>query len=288
MGGGQSRGQERERRTLLIMAVLAKERSSSSHWYTLAGEPAHKQPKAKGGGLRPTTLADARRMNLIPSGTTITSIMAKPSLERWKLTQVGLTAYESKPGGDESAEYYAKRIVSQSMESTDEAANFGTEVHDAIEKWFTSKEQPPEELETYVRPVISWFAEKGLKFVEAERRVVNLKEGYAGMTDLVARGKNGQAAIIDWKTRKTWPGKKVKPYDWQPEQIAAYAAAYWGEAAVEEGIVYGANVYISSTEPGRLEVSSYTPEQIRASYEVFRTVCALWRWMKKYDPRNAG
>jgi len=268
------------------MAVLTKQRQSSSHWYTRVGEPAHKQPKAKGGGLRPTTLADARKQSLIPSVTTVTGIMAKPTLERWKLNQVGLTAFDSRPTDEETADYYCKRIVSQSMESTDEAANFGTEVHDALEKMFADGIEPPEELAVYCQPVKNWFAEKGLEFIEAEKRLVNLKRGYAGMTDIIARGKAGQAAIIDWKTRKTREGQKVTPYDWQPEQIAAYAAAYWGEEAVLGGQVTGANVFISSTEPGRLDVSSYDGSKIKESYEIFLKITDLWRYMKGYDPRG--
>jgi len=268
------------------MAILAKQRQSSSHWYTRAGEPAHKQPKANGGGLRPTTLADARKKSLIPSVTTITGTMAKPTLERWKLNQVALTAYESRPTEDEAADYYCKRIVSQSMESTDEAATFGTEVHDALEKMFAKGIEPPEELAVYCQPVKNWFAEKGLQFIEAEKRLVNIKEGYAGMTDIIARGKEGQAAIIDWKTRKTRERQKVKPYDWQPEQIAAYAAAYWGEEAVLAGQVTGANVFISSTEPGRMDAWPYSGDQIKESYEIFLKINALWRYMKGYDPRG--
>lgn len=231
-------------------------------------------------------MADARRLNLIPSVTTVCGIMAKPQLERWKMTQVGLTAFDSRPSVDESRDYYAKRVVSESMESTDEAASFGSAVHDVIEKTFAEGVAPPDEFKVYVDPVLGWFKEKELTFLEAERRVVNHARGYAGMADLIARGKGGQAAVIDWKTRKTREGQKVTPYDWQPEQIAAYAAAYWGEADVLAERVYGANVYISSTEPGRMEVATYAPDQLKKHYETFLTICDLWRYMKNYDPRN--
>jgi len=267
------------------MAVLAKERQSSSHWYTHEGEPAHKQPKAKGGGLRPTTLADARKLNLFPSVTTLTGVMDKPTLNRWKANQVGLAAYESRPTEGETPDYYAKRIVSASMEQTDAAASFGTEVHDALEQWFKHGIEPPAHLMEYCKPAMDWFDNKSLAVVEVEQRVISLKRGYAGMADLIATDENDKAYVIDWKTRKTTKGRKVAPYDWQPEQIAAYGAAYWGEAMVMNRQVVGANVFISSTEPGRLEVSPYNGGALRDAYEIFLKITDLWRYQKDYDPR---
>ena len=53
--------------------------SESSHWYTREGAPKY-TVEAKNGNLRNTTLADARKMNLVPSVTTIIGCAAKPGL----------------------------------------------------------------------------------------------------------------------------------------------------------------------------------------------------------------
>ncbi len=38
--------------------------SKSQHWYDRDGKAVFEVPKAKGGGTRPTTIADARKLNL--------------------------------------------------------------------------------------------------------------------------------------------------------------------------------------------------------------------------------
>ncbi len=51
--------------------------SKSQHWYDRDGKAVFEVPKAKGGGTRPTTIADARKLNLYPSVTTVLSVLAK-------------------------------------------------------------------------------------------------------------------------------------------------------------------------------------------------------------------
>jgi len=65
-------------------------------------------------------------------------------------------------------------------------------------------------------------------------------------------------------------------------QLAAYAAAFYGAAELPR--VLAANVYISTTEPGRMEVCKH--EDLPGLYEAFRNACALWRHLKQYDPRT--
>ena len=63
--------------------------SESQHWYDRNGTPAY-SVIAKNGVPRPTTLRDARKLNLVPSVTTILNVAAKPALEAWKLNQICL------------------------------------------------------------------------------------------------------------------------------------------------------------------------------------------------------
>ena len=75
--------------------------SESLHWYTRGGDPMYQVQAAKG-GMRATTLRDARKLNLIPSVTTIMSCAAKPGLEAWKLNQMLLAALTLPRRDDES------------------------------------------------------------------------------------------------------------------------------------------------------------------------------------------
>ena len=57
---------------------------------------------------------------------------------------------------------------------------------------------------------------------------------------------------------------------------------------VERGLdamVLAANVFISTTEPGRMDVVKH--ESVGSDWEAFKLVAALWRYAKGYDPRGS-
>jgi hypothetical protein len=265
------------------MAILTdtKQKSSGSHWYDEKGNPVHQLPKKSGDGLKNTTLADARKMELFPSVTNILGVIAKPGLDKWKLKQVATAAFNSPPDGKESLDYYADRIIEAAFDQVVEAADLGSRIHDALEKILEGEPVEPDLL-PYVQPTITWKQEKGLIFTDREIVLVNGPEGYAGRCDVIGKGKAGQPVILDYKTRKTEPGKPATPYDGQGAQLAAYAVAYWGEDMLRE--VTAANVFISTTEPGRMEVCKHA--DLVAEWEYFKAACTLWRHIKGYDPRR--
>ena len=175
--------------------------------------------------------------------TTVFAVMAKPGLDRWKLNKA-ISASLSTPRDDgEPDERYYKRILTKSLEETSEAAELGTKIHDAIDASFDGI-QPAEELTQFVEPTMRYLKTLNLTDVVREKTVVNLKEGYAGRVDLIARHKS-QNIIIDFKTRKTNEGAKVTPFDFQATQIAAYAMGAFKTLRN----CYGANVYISTSDP---------------------------------------
>jgi len=267
------------------MAHLKKSNTPSSHWYKADGTPCHQLPRAKGSGLRATTLRDARKLQLFPSVTSILGIFSKPQLDRWKLQQVALASLRLERSAEESDDYYVDRLIDEAFQQVEQAADLGSRIHDAIEKHYEGVEVP-QDLQAYTSPVFAWQAQKQIQFIEREKVLVNTDYGFAGTMDIACRYGQDGIGVIDFKTKKTKPGVEVKPFDGQAMQIAAYAATYWGEAKLPQ--VYGANVYISTTEPGRLEVCTYTPEQLVAEWEVYKLACAIWRHSKKYDPRLAA
>ena len=178
--------------------------SKSQHWYNKDGNAVFEVPKAKGGGMRPTTIADARKLNLYPSVTTVLSVLAKPSLDDWKLQQVAERAYSNPPQDNEDAATYSRRIINGAFEQVGEAADLGTKIHAAIEAYFKC-ESVPDEMQVYVRPVVAALERSGIKMVAHELRLVNTVDGYAGTTDAVMV-LNGKQGILDFKSRKTKPG----------------------------------------------------------------------------------
>jgi PD-(D/E)XK nuclease superfamily len=267
------------------MAILTdnKQKLSGSHWYTAGGDPCHHVPKAKGEGLRPTTIRDARTKGLLPSVTNILSVIAKPGLDKWKLNQVALAAYKSPANGQESAEYYCGRIIEAAFDQVVEAADLGSRIHDALEAILEGR-PVDDDLRVYVEPCIKWKQDRGLTFSHREVVLVNTVEGYAGRCDVLGHGKAGQLVVIDYKTRKTKPGEDCTAYDGQGAQLAAYAVAHFGEDKLDQ--VHAANCYISTTEPGRFEV--YKHPDLRAEWEYFKAACAIWRKVKAFDPRKGA
>ena len=52
-----------------------------NHWYKQDGSPCYEVPYADPKkGMRSTTIRDARKLNLVPSVTTILQVMDKPGL----------------------------------------------------------------------------------------------------------------------------------------------------------------------------------------------------------------
>jgi len=262
--------------------------TSGGHWYHSDGTPCHEVANAKGTGYRNTTVTDARKLGLLPSPTSITGVLDKGFLNNWAKEQVGKMAFQNRPAEGEDADAYAKRMTKLAYQQVSDSAEFGTQFHEVAENVLNGG-KVPKDWEVYINPVLEWKEEAGLEFIEREKVVVNLKQGYAGTMDIGAKTKDGQPVVIDWKTRKTYPSisdDKIKPYDGQIMQIASYAGAYWGEDRVLAKEVYGANAYVSSTEPGRFVVCKYTGEQLAEAYNCFLHACGVWRYMKNYDPRQ--
>lgn len=277
------------------MAILTKETRKNSHWYTRDGLAMHevrrKETGPNGEETRPTTITDARLLNLFPSVTGILDIFNKPQLETWKINQAIYATLRFPKQEAESDEYYAKRVRESANEQVEVAADLGSAIHRSLELVLEdgTMERCEPEVITYVQPVLNWFSSKPFTILYREKVVVNLQDGFAGTSDLGCSfiAPDGQEArlVIDWKTRRTKPGVEVKAYDFQSWQIAAYGRTEYADFFTA-GRVYGINLFISSTQPGRIEYVKYLPEQLISDYNCYRAAALIWRQMKDYDPRN--
>jgi len=263
------------------MAVLSKNKIPAGHWYRSDGTPVHRLPTADEQGQRPTTLRDARRLGLYPSVTSVLGVLSKPGLEQWKLNQVALATLRAPKSEQESDEYWCNRVRNIAFEQVEQAADLGTMIHGALEAAMEGKPYDPE-LRVYVEPVLKWKETTGIRIVAREARLVNREEGFAGTADVLFRFGNSGMGILDYKTRKTTEGKPVLSFDNQAMQLAAYGATYWGAENVDQ--ILAANIFISTTEPGRMEVVKH--ESLARDWQAFRLVAALWRYTKGYDPRE--
>ncbi len=271
---------------------------SGGHYYTRDGKSAHTQ-KTKPGAknpTRPTTIKDAKALGLFPSVTGITSVLSSPQLQRWREKMIVEACYNVSPSAHETLEEYADFILERAFERVKDAQDIGTKIHAILEDVYSGKGYDKEEGLVFptsgetvpaarvIEPVIQAVEALNIVPKECEAVVVNEKLGYAGTTDLPFVSKDGTAlGILDYKTKKTKPGEAIYPSETYPMQIAAYVEAYWGgigDAAI------GHNLFVSTTEPGRVEVVTYGAERLREEMETFKHCLAIWRARNGYDPRR--
>lgn len=254
------------------------------HFYSKEGRPhfdlAPRQAKAKG---------------LLFSVTEILRVLHSQGLEMWKLNSCIEYCFNNPPNMDMDLDIYKKQVRGGMYD--DSATALGTKIHDEIESILRDEkdlEDSPKDLEKFVRPCIEYFRSKRFQIMDVEKIVVNTDEGYAGTTDVVAKTAGGQDFIMDWKSTTTIPSK---PYFSQQLQIGAYAVATFGEKAVLDHTVWGANAYISTRDvwkrgeqkgQAKFKVVSYRPEKVSELYRQFKKVISLWRIIEDYDPRTHG
>lgn len=244
-----------------------------SHWYNRNGDACH-TIVGKNGKQRSTTLRDAKKEGWYPSVTTIMKVLAAPELDRWKQQQVILASLTLSRNADESDDEYCSRIMTDAFKQVDDAADLGTQIHAALENHFQGKEYAPE-MDVYIEPVKKWAEHNRIKFINHELRLVNQEVGYAGTTDALIE-KDGVLHILDYKSRKTKPDIEVKPWSKEPMQISAYANIV--------GAKRGCNLYISTTEPGRIAEAWYEESMLVNEFEAFKHVCKYWQHANSYTP----
>jgi len=257
---------------------MARTRTAdSSHWYYTDGRPCYELPKADGKGMKNPTLADARKLNLLPSVTTILKILAKPALQDWLIEQAVLAVLSTPRHEGEALDAFAHRVLQiervQDQESTI-ARDRGTQIHDALE-CFAKKEPLTPELTPvleFAKPV--WDKIDSLGRVEAVEAIY-VGDGYAGKTDLLLIGPD-EEWLIDYKTTKKLPEKASWPE--HRLQLAAYAKAR--EPKATKPIRTG-NLYVSSLEPGKFVFWENPP--YAADYAGgFAPLVTHWQWLNNY------
>jgi hypothetical protein len=245
--------------------------SESSHWYTREGAPKY-TVEAKNGNLRNTTLADARKMNLVPSVTTIIGCAAKPGLEAWKLNQMMLASMTLPRAPDEAEESYVQRVIKDSKEHARAAAQRGTEIHEALENWYEGVMVAnmvdyqlgvgEEVKKIFGEP--AWEAEKSFA----------CDLGYGGKLDLHTEEGNG--IVIDFKTKEFTDPEKVEAFDEHVMQLAAY------RLGLNLTKARCANVFVSVTEPGLVVVKEWSEEDLERGEEMFYHLLKYWQAKNKH------
>jgi len=239
--------------------------SESQHWYTKAGLPQY-TVTAKNGNQRNTTLADARKLDLVPSVTTIMSCAAKPSLEAWKLNQMMLACMTLPRSENEPEEAFIQRVVKDSKEHAKMAAERGTAVHTALESWYEGvmlADQAEYQLGV-AEAVKEHFGEPEWS---VEKSFAN-RLGFGGKIDL--HSLDGEGIVIDFKTKEFTDPDQVTGFEENVMQLAAY------RMGIHMPNARCANVFVSVTRPGLVKIVEWQPNEIERGWAMFDALRQYW------------
>lgn len=268
-------------------AARPNHQGQSAHYYTLDGQACHTVPKKEGGGTRPTTLADARKLNLVPSVTSIIQLLDKPALNAWKIEQSVLAVVTAKRNEGETDDAFVKRVLQEEKQQEQEAQvarDKGTEIHDCIEGYFSGLEIP-ENLEEWVRPVLDRLLEYGQK---ASAEIILIGDDYGGMADLL-QDCSEWWRLWDFKCSKNLPDPAKGAWMEHQLQLAAYAKAFKNklERAGQVKPILVGNIYISTIEPGKFVAIEHDNWEETYS-EGFAPLVRHWQFVKRYKPNTPG
>jgi len=222
------------------------------------------------GKPRPTTVKDARELNLVPSVTTILNIAAKPGLNVWLQEQAILAALTLPRGEDETESAWLKRVVQDSKAQARDAADLGTEIHAAIQGFYEGRKASayPIHVQTCVKAIESHY---GARNWIAERAFAH-EMGFGGKVDMHTDG-----IVIDIKTKDFDDPAKVAGYDEHLMQLAAYRVGLGMPEA------RCANVFVSRTNADLAVVKEWAEEDLARGWLMFTALLSFWQYKNQYE-----
>lgn len=242
--------------------MIIKQASESGHWYTKTGDTAYTVEGKT--GLRSTTLRDARKLDLVPSVTTILGVAAKPGLQTWLQTQVLLAALTLPRKEGEPEQDWLERVMSDSKAQTRQAADRGTAIHGVIESYF--EQIPSQEWPPYVKNVEKALNDAfGAQLWNSEKSFAH-ELGYGGKVDLSAPN-----IVVDYKTKET-DLAKVEPYHEHEMQLAAYCVGMGYK--IED--CRAAIVFVNGTT-NEVKLCEIPQANLKLAWECFTHLLAFYR-----------
>jgi hypothetical protein len=258
---------------LMTWMTTFRSEEAMGHWYERNGIPRY-TIAGKNGKERDTTLRDARQLGLVPSVTTILDVINKAALVDWKVKQGILAALTLPRAPGENDGAFLARVLDDSKQQAIQAAEEGNRIHDAIEASFKGLFVPltymphvksaREKLYETFPTVTDWIAEKSF----ASRL------GYGGKVDLHSPS---TGIVVDHKSKDMAPGdvkKLAYDQDWQ-------LSAYHRGLALPSNVC--ANIFVSRTVPGYVEIHVWKAKEINAAWNVFACALETWKHIKGYD-----
>lgn len=270
--------------------------SQAGHWYHLDGRPCY-EVETKKGGMRPTTIADARNLDLVPSVTAILNIAAKPGLEAWKAKQILESALtlprkliceviNGKPVmTEESLDDYAVRVIEDSKAQGQKARDKGTELHAAIEEYILGNGDKVLDIySSHISKLDETLGQQGINLFtgHAEHSFAS-PLGYGGKIDF----HNDEPLVLDFKTKDKIDDKKQLVWPEHVQQLAAYGMGMFSQHVRINRKFRAINVFIG-VQDKQVRVMEHEWPDIVEAFEQFKLLLAYWQRSKKFGPYAKG
>ena len=247
----------------------------ADHWYCgKTGEPRY-TVIGKNGKERNTNVRDAREQNLVPSVTTINSMLSKSGLDTWKQTQVLYAAVEYPRWDGEDEKEWVSRILELAKTKSREAAERGTKIHDILDSYFSCVYLP--EWPTYITRVQAHLDSTFGKRLWLSEKSFCHPEGYGGKCDLYSKPdpiNNLPGIVIDFKTTEKAPGEQTPYYEYTL-QLASYREALCPGAVC-------ANVYING-DTDEVAIKIHNEQDLRDGFEAFTALLKVFKLKNKLN-----
>jgi hypothetical protein len=255
--------------------IIKERQSEGGHLYDREGNSAY-SIIGKNGQLRPTTLRDARTLDLCPSVTTILGVAAKPGLDTWKQQQVLLSALTLPRQTGEPEQSWLERVMMDSKQTGRVAADRGTTIHAIVQSFFEGA-LIPEHMQI-CRPV-----EEAIKTHFGE--LLLLPElsfahplGYGGKADLIAKSRHDfDGVCIDIKTKETEDISKAEIYAEHGMQLAAYRMGFNMPKARCANVFVGYKMVNGITQFTGVKVVEHEQEDLDRYWLMFTKLLEFWQ-----------
>jgi len=263
--------------------------SESGHFYYGDGSPCFVVPNlSQPGKDRNTTVADARKLGLYPSVTTIIGCLKSLDLNYWSEGVVIDTCYDNPMSITQDKNEYEDMIRAIVTEFKAKAPDEGTKVHKSLETNLF-KEHIPED-HPHFKQIISvnaWLFENGIEDGESEVELVPDDCGFGGCVDFRGFYKDSKRkCVIDFKTVNT-VDKKIIQRDSHKLQLAAYKLGL-GKDYIDADLI---NLYVSRDNPGFVEAIRVPEEQhmkLTERFVLLKSYYEITNKLTKGDRKNGN
>lgn len=246
--------------------------SEWGHWYDRSGAPVY-EIRAQAGHLRPVTLRDARKLQLLPGVSSILKLEHQPGLERWKIDQALMAALTLPRIEGESLDAFKTRCSVDMGAQAKAARERGSHLHAALQGYYEGRRVFAAD-EPFVRPVIDFLHGRCAGVEWKPERSFGCPLGYGGKVDLTC-----PEVVVDYK---------FKDFDAIPKKGFGYPEHGMQLEAYAHGLGYPQalklNIFVSSTVPGLISPVIWDhPDE----WEAFLCLLRLWKIRRNYFPEFA-